>query len=86
MILNEQELVGVLCGVAIDKVFFSESMHGLLANKSKLAILVICKNLSKGGYKFIDCQVESYRLFTIEASLITRGIYTKLNEPCSNIV
>lgn len=65
-------LVGGLYGLAIDKVFFGESMFSRQSNASKAAMLALCQMLLQNNIKLLDCQVESPHLMTLGATLIPR--------------
>jgi leucyl/phenylalanyl-tRNA--protein transferase len=66
------ELVGGLYGVALDRVFFGESMFSLESNTSKLAFVTLIEDLVEHGFKLIDCQVETPHLRSLGAELMPR--------------
>lgn len=72
------ELVGGLYGIALDKVFFGESMFSTMNNVSKIALVKLCQKLAFDGFKLIDCQVESEHLTSLGAELITRSKFNSL--------
>lgn len=65
-------LVGGLYGIAIDRVFFGESMFSRESNASKAAMFALCKMLRENNVKLLDCQVESPHLLSLGARLISR--------------
>jgi leucyl/phenylalanyl-tRNA--protein transferase len=69
------QLVGGLYGVAIDRVFFGESMFSLESNASKMAFVTLAEDLARHGFKLIDCQVETPHLMTLGAELMPRPIF-----------
>ena len=81
---NQQEqLVGGLYGVAIDQVFFGESMFSRESNTSKLAMIHLCGELHQKHYKLIDCQVPSEHLESLGATLMSRDHFLEaLNSYC----
>jgi len=72
------ELVGGLYGIALDKVFFGESMFSTMNNVSKIALVKLCQKLAFDGFQLIDCQVESGHLTSLGAELITRSKFNSL--------
>jgi len=66
------ELVGGLYGLAIDRVFFGESMFTRETNASKAAMLALCSVLSAHNFALLDCQVESPHLLSLGAMLMPR--------------
>lgn len=71
---QEEKLVGGLYGVKMDDVFCGESMFSLVSNASKVALIWLCR---QGGYRLIDCQVETSHLMSMGAELIGRDAYLK---------
>lgn len=65
------ELAGGLYGVALDRVFFGESMFTLLPNGSKIALASLVSFLQHRGYKLIDCQMTTDHLRQFGACEIT---------------
>lgn len=72
---QKEKLVGGLYGLKMGKVFCGESMFSLVSNGSKMALIWLCKN---GGYRLIDCQVETPHLMSMGAELMLREEYLKL--------
>lgn len=70
------QLVGGLYGVAIGKVFFGESMFSKVTDSSKVALVVLCRQLQRWGYELIDCQVYSDHLASLGAEEIPRQHFT----------
>lgn len=66
------ELVGGLYGVALGKVFFGESMFSRIPSASRVALVGLCSILQRGGYRLLDCQVESAHLNRMGAELLSR--------------
>lgn len=69
---SREQLVGGLYGVAMGAVFFGESMFSRAPNASKIALVATVQLLIDGGYKVIDCQVESDHLNSLGARNIPR--------------
>ncbi|PXW86869.1 leucyl/phenylalanyl-tRNA--protein transferase [Nitrosomonas sp. Nm84] len=65
-------LVGGLYGVALDKVFFGESMFSRVPDASKIAFVHLVKQLQYWGFGLIDCQVRTDHLATLGAREISR--------------
>jgi len=72
------ELVGGLYGIALDKFFFGESMFSTKNNVSKIALVRLCQKLDDDGFKIIDCQVQSAHLTSLGAELTTRTNFNNL--------
>ncbi|GAA6168230.1 leucyl/phenylalanyl-tRNA--protein transferase [Sessilibacter corallicola] len=72
------ELVGGLYGVAINRVFFGESMFSLEANTSKIAFVKLAEILVEKDYLLIDCQVTSQHLRSLGAVEIPREEFEQI--------
>ncbi|MDY6941748.1 MAG: leucyl/phenylalanyl-tRNA--protein transferase [Pseudomonadota bacterium] len=68
----DQELIGGIYGVALNKIFFGESMFSRRPNASKIALVALCAQLMRWGYHFIDAQVSSPHLLRMGAVEIPR--------------
>ena len=66
------ELVGGLYGIDLGDIFCGESMFSKENNASKIGFIHLIKELSKNGYKLIDCQVPSAHLKSLGAEEISR--------------
>jgi leucyl/phenylalanyl-tRNA--protein transferase len=71
-IWDDELLVGGLYGVALDGIFFGESMFSLKPNASKLALVWLGLRLADYGYRLIDCQVPTAHLESMGARQIPR--------------
>jgi leucyl/phenylalanyl-tRNA--protein transferase len=69
---EENELVGGLYGIAVDKIFFGESMFTTQDNASKVAFVHLVQRLKALDFKLIDCQVSSEHLSSLGAKEIKR--------------
>ncbi len=77
-------LVGGLYGLAINKVFFGESMFSRKSDASKGAMLALCNIIDRHGFALLDCQVESSHLLTLGATLMPRSEFSEvLQESCA---
>ena len=82
---DDGRLIGGIYGVAVGRMFFGESMFSLADNASKLALLALCKGLSRKGFPLLDAQVSSGHLETLggiemprdEFSLKIAGLVTQ---------
>ena len=74
----QEKLVGGLYGIALDKVFFGESMFSEKTDVSKIAFIKLGQKLQADGFKLIDCQVESEHLTSLGAELIARNEFNNL--------
>lgn len=66
---ENEELVGGLYGVLINKVFCGESMFSKKSNASKIALIWLCQN---ANINIIDCQIHSEHLEKMGARMIER--------------
>ena len=71
------ELVGGLYGIDLGNIFCGESMFTKTNNASKIAFIHLVRELSKNGYKLIDCQVPSAHLKSLGAEEISRQEFIK---------
>ena len=74
---QDGELVGGLYGVAIGKMFFGESMFSRIRDSSKIALVALCQQLERWGFKLIDCQVFSEHLASLGAEEIEQDEFMK---------
>ena len=75
---QENQLVGGLYGLAIDQVFFGESMFSSATDASKVAFAHLVGQLQEQQFHLIDCQVASPHLFSLGAELIPREHFISL--------
>ena len=66
---ENEELVGGLYGVLINKVFCGESMFAKKSNASKIALIWLCQN---ANINLIDCQIHSAHLEKMGARIVER--------------
>ncbi len=64
------ELIGGIYGLALENIFYGESMFSLKTDGSKFALFELCKYLIEHNYKILDCQAYSEHLETMGAQLI----------------
>jgi len=64
-------LVAGLYGIALDKVFFGESMFSLTPNGSKFALIELVSYLKSMQFRLIDCQMTTDLLVSFGAKEIT---------------
>jgi leucyl/phenylalanyl-tRNA--protein transferase len=67
---DQEELVGGLYGVQINKVFCGESMFSRQSNASKCALIWLCQQVD---FELIDCQIHSDHLEKLGAKMIERA-------------
>ena len=77
-IWDDSALVGGLYGVALGRVFFGESMFSRESDASKVALVALVDILRRGGFRLIDCQVESDHLNAMGACAIPRLDFEQL--------
>lgn len=69
---RDGELVGGLYGIALGRAYFGESMFSTVSDASKIALVALVDIIKRGGFGFIDCQVESEHLNSLGAVNISR--------------
>ena len=80
---QNKQLVGGLYGIAIGRVFFGESMFSLQPNTSKVALVMLAKQLERWGVEMIDCQMETPHLISMGATNLNRTVFEQhLAEGC----
>ena len=75
---KNDELVGGLYGIKLDRVFFGESMFSLESNASRFAFIKYVQELKNEGIELIDCQVYTEYLESFGARMIDRENFTSL--------
>ncbi len=70
-------LAGGLYGVALDRVFFGESMFSRFSNASKVALTVLVAHLQKHNFQLIDCQMTTDHLLQFGACEISGSYFTQ---------
>lgn len=77
---EENELAGGLYGVALDKVFFGESMFSKNSNGSKIAMVALVRYLQKKDFQLIDCQMTTDHLIRMGAEEISGKSFSAILE------
>lgn len=72
---RDDTLVGGLYGMSILNAFCGESMFSLEPNTSKIALIHLCRELSKSDRTFIDCQFETSHLRSMGGRFISYSEY-----------
>jgi len=75
---GEDELVGGLYGVLLNRVFFAESMFSRKIDASNIAIAALCERGLQQGWKLIDCQFHTKHLQSLGAREIARDRFLHL--------
>lgn len=71
-------LIGGLYGLAVGKMFCGESMFSKKSGSSKIALQLLCIELIKRNFGFIDCQQETPHLQSLGAQAISLEQFTTL--------
>lgn len=74
-VYQQDELIGGLYGLGIEKVFFGESMFSRRPNASKYAFLALSEWAKEADLRLIDCQVYNDHLASLGAIEIERGSF-----------
>lgn len=69
----DNELVGGLYGIQLEKVFCGESMFSLKSNASKFAFIHFVNYLKQKGIELVDCQISNPHLESLGAEMIPRN-------------
>ncbi len=75
---KDGHLAGGLYGIALDHVFFGESMFSDVTNSSKVALFHLVQHASQTGINLIDCQVKTEHLVRFGAREISRARFQEL--------
>ena len=73
-----ERLVGGLYGLALDRVFFGESMFSLVRDSSKVALAGLAARLRERNFSVIDCQVRTEHLLRLGAREIAGAQFFQL--------
>lgn len=73
-------LTGGLYGVSIGTCFFGESMFSKTENASKIALIMLSKELDRRGFQFIDCQFHTDHLESMGGKYISYDNFKNLLE------
>ena len=80
-------LVGGLYGIALDKVFFGESMFSRIKCSSQFALIALVDYLKSKNFQLIDCQMTTNHLLRFGAREISgREFRTYLNINIKDII
>lgn len=69
------KLCGGLYGVALGRAFFGESMFSKVVNASKVALVILARQLDLWQFDFIDCQTKTEHLVSMGAEGIRRSFF-----------
>jgi leucyl/phenylalanyl-tRNA--protein transferase len=72
-----QALAGGLYGVALGRMFFGESMFARRSDASKVALVLLARQLARWGFEFIDCQMSTAHLASLGAQEISRASFVR---------
>lgn len=75
---RDGRLVGGLYGLALDRVFFGESMFADETDASKVALVALVAHLARLGVSVVDCQQETAHLTSLGARPIPRARFAGL--------
>lgn len=76
-VYQQDELIGGLYGLGIEKVFYGESMFSRRPNASKFAFLALSAWAQSVGLRLIDCQVYNDHLASLGAVEIDRPSFER---------
>jgi leucyl/phenylalanyl-tRNA--protein transferase len=71
------ELVGGLYGVALGRMFFGESMFSRRSDASKVALVLLARQLARWDFDIIDCQMSTDHLASLGAREISRRSFLR---------
>lgn len=70
-------LAGGIYGLLMGSIFFGESMFSRKTDGSKIALLALCRLLTRSGIELLDCQVANPHLFSMGAQEIRREAFER---------
>jgi leucyl/phenylalanyl-tRNA--protein transferase len=76
-------LVGGLYGVSLGSIFFGESMFARVPDASKVAFVVLVRQLVRWGFELIDCQQHTAHLARFGAVMWSRSCYLDALARCT---
>lgn len=80
-------LVGGLYGIALDRVFFGESMFSRIKCGSQFALIALVQYLKERNFQLIDCQMTTNHLLRFGAREISGGEFqAHLKKNIKNII
>jgi leucyl/phenylalanyl-tRNA--protein transferase len=79
-VYEQGRLCGGLYGLTLGRVFFGESMFSLRANASKVALVHLCRWMSRRNFLMIDCQQVTPHILSLGAEELSRREYLELLE------
>ncbi len=68
---QNDKLAGGLYGVALDRIFFGESMFTKITNSSKICFVTLIQRLQRHNFRLIDCQMTTGHLLQFGAREIS---------------
>jgi leucyl/phenylalanyl-tRNA--protein transferase len=71
------DLVGGLYGVALGRMFFGESMFSRRSDASKVALVLLARQLARWDFDIIDCQMSTDHLASLGAREISRRSFLR---------
>ncbi len=74
---QEEKMVGGLYGIALDRIFFGESMFSRITSGSHFALIALAKFLAAQNYLLIDCQMTTQHLLRFGAKEIDQKSFTR---------
>lgn len=78
---QQDQLVGGLYGIVVNRVFCGESMFSHVSNASKTALVYLAKEMD---FELIDCQLPNDHLMSLGAEMISRATYLALLKTTNN--
>jgi leucyl/phenylalanyl-tRNA--protein transferase len=73
-----ERLAGGLYGIALDRIFFGESMFTRVSNGSKVALAALVSRLKAADFQLIDCQMTTHHLVSFGAREIAGTEFLEL--------
>ncbi len=84
---RNDRLVGGLYGIALDRVFFGESMFSRIKSASQFALIYLIAFLKNKNYQIVDCQMTTDHLLRFGAREISgREFQTHLKKYITSII
>lgn len=70
---SDGQLAGGIYGLSLGRIFFGESMFSQVADASKVALVLLCRQLEAWDFSLLDCQISNGHLLRMGAREIPRA-------------
>jgi leucyl/phenylalanyl-tRNA--protein transferase len=75
---SDGALAGGIYGLSFGRMFFGESMFSRVTDASKVALVLLCRQLQAWNFALLDCQISNPHLLSMGAVNISRARFLAL--------